>query len=202
MSEKNHADHDVLNISEEAVAKQQSEQQTEQMPINMKDYEVLQAELAAQQARADQQWDLAIRAKAEMENIRRRAERDVESAHKYGTEKLLAALLPVLDGLEQGLANVNEADEATKAVREGMVLTQKMLADVLTKFGVVELMPAGELFDPNHHEAMSMMENQDVKPNTILHVVQKGYKLHERLLRPARVIVSKAPVATNHNETT
>ncbi len=147
--------------------------------------------------KADEHWSQFLKAKADMENLRRRNERDVENAHKYGLERFATALLPVKDSLELGLAassiSINSESEDVKKIREGMELTQKMLQAALEKFGITELNPAGEKFNPEFHQAMLTQEASDMEPNTILTVCQKGYLLHDRLIRPAMVIVSKAP---------
>ncbi|MCA0899424.1 nucleotide exchange factor GrpE [Microbulbifer agarilyticus] len=137
--------------------------------------------------------DMVLRAQAEVQNARRRAQQDVEKAHKFGQEKLLKDLLPVVDNLERALTTIDKDDEAQKAVREGIELTQKSFIDTLTKSGVELIDPAGEPFDPELHQAMTQIPNGDVEPNTVLDVFQKGYRLNGRLLRPAMVVVSKAP---------
>jgi len=129
-----------------------------------------------------------MRAKAEIENIRRRAEQDVARAHKYALEKFVKELIAVVDSLEHALA----AEGAENAVREGVELTYKMFLDVLAKHGVKQIDPVNEKFNPENHEAMSMQPSADVEPNTVLAVYQKGYLLNDRLVRPARVVVSKA----------
>lgn len=136
--------------------------------------------------------DQALRAAAEMQNVRRRAEQDVEKAHKFGMEKLCSELLTVVDNLEraqQEAAGVD--DEALKPVLEGIELTHKSFLDVLAKFNLEAVDPAGEPFDPQLHQAMTMVENPDCEPNTVMDVMQKGFTLHGRLLRPAMVVVSK-----------
>ncbi len=139
--------------------------------------------------------DEALRAQAEIQNIRRRAERDVESAHKFGQEKLIKELLAVVDTLERGIQTIDEQegelDEAVKTIRDGSDLTLKMLVGALEKFQVKQVDPMGEPFDPQFHEAMSMIENPDAEPNSVIAVVQKGYLLNERLVRPAMVVVAK-----------
>ena len=138
--------------------------------------------------------DTALRAEAEMQNVRRRAERDVESAHKYGVERFLQKLLPVVDSLEKAIESANEAELAEDdPVTEGVRLCHKLLLDVLEKEKIEVIDPLGEPFDPKEHEAMSMVENPDMEPNSVFAVVQKGYKLNSRLVRPAMVMVSKAP---------
>ena len=135
--------------------------------------------------------DQALRAQAEMQNVRKRAQRDVENAHKYGLEKFLTSLLPVIDSLEKAIESASQADDSNEAVVEGVELCLKMMLDILAKENIEQISPEGEPFDPKFHEAMSVMENPDVEPNTVLNVFQKGYTLNGRLVRPAMVIVSK-----------
>lgn len=156
----------------------------------------LEKELETALAEADKWRDQAMRATAEAENIRQRAQRDVEKAHKYGLEKFAEALLPVHDSLAQALAvPVPEgAEEQLRPMREGIELTLKMLLDTLQRFNVEAIDPAGEPFNPELHEAMTMIENPDCEPNTVLDVFQKGFTLNGRLVRAAKVVVSRAPV--------
>lgn len=139
------------------------------------------------------QKDLAMRAQAEAQNARRRAEQDVEKAHKFGAEKLLQDLFPVVDNLERALSTIDADDEANKAIVEGIELTHKSFVATLAKHSVEVLDPAGEPFDPELHQAMAQVPHGDVEPNTVLEVFQKGYRLNGRLVRPAMVVVSKAP---------
>jgi molecular chaperone GrpE len=138
--------------------------------------------------------DAVLRAEAEMQNVRRRAERDVENAHKYGVERILQNLLPVVDSIEKSIESTGQDDQdENDPVIEGIRLTYKLLLDVLSREQVEVVDPLGEPFDPNEHEAMSMVENPDMEPNSVFAVMQKGYKLNKRLVRPAMVMVSKAP---------
>lgn len=137
----------------------------------------------------------ALRAQADVQNARRRAEKDVESARKFALEKFINELLPVADNLERALTAGNPDDEGQQAVLEGVSLTHKSLVDTLKKFQVEAIDPEGEPFDPQLHQAMSMVPNPDVEPNTVLNVFQKGYTLYGRLVRPAMVVVSSAPPA-------
>ena len=146
--------------------------------------ESLQEELAAAK-------DAAMRAQADAVNIQRRAEMDVEKARKFALERFASDLLPVVDNLERALEASGNSD-AHDAVVEGVELTLKSLIDVLEKNGVTAVDPHGEPFDPQVAQAMSMVENPDVEPNTVIGVMQKGYLLKDRLLRPAMVMVSKA----------
>ncbi|SHF30502.1 molecular chaperone GrpE [Modicisalibacter ilicicola DSM 19980] len=134
--------------------------------------------------------DQALRAAAEAQNVRRRADQDVEKARKFALEKFVKELLPVVDSLEKALDAMNEG--ASEAHREGVSMTLKLQLDVLAKFGVEAVDPAGEPFDPQYHEAMTMVPSGEVEPNTVMDVVQKGYLLNGRLVRPAMVVVSKS----------
>lgn len=136
--------------------------------------------------------DQALRAAADAQNVRRRAEKDVESAHKYALEKFAGDLLEVVDNLDRALQAADTENEAVKPLAEGVELTHKRFIDVLKKFKVEQIDPAGEPFDPNLHQAMTMVPNPDVEPNTVIDVMQKGYQLNGRLIRPAMVVVSKA----------
>ena len=146
-------------------------------------------------SKADEHWNLYLRTQAEMDNLRKRAERDVQNAHKFGVEKLVGELLPVMDSMEMGMAAADSEDEATAKLVEGMQMTIKMFTDALQKVGITQVDPMGEAFDPDFHQAMSMVESPDAEPNTVITVMQKGYVLNERLVRPAMVVVAKAPAA-------
>lgn len=149
--------------------------------------------LAEAEQRADQARDDLLRVQAEMQNLRRRTQQDVEKAHKFGQEKFSAELLSVIDNLERALAAASaHEDETVKAIYEGVDLTLKSFMDCFSKFHIETVDPMGEPFDPSLHQAMSIQENPDVEPNTVIAVMQKGYTLHGRVLRPAMVMVSKA----------
>lgn len=150
------------------------------------------AELEDQLAGAQEN---ALRAAAEMQNIRRRAEQDIEKAHKFALEKFATDLLAVLDSLERGIEVSDSADEAIRPMREGMELTYKLFLDTLKRFQVERLDPQGEPFNPEQHQAMAMEESAEAEPNSVLKVFQCGYSMSGRLLRPAMVVVSKAPSA-------
>ena len=157
--------------------------------------ETLQAELEQARLEAADHKDKFIRARAEVDNMRRRAELDVANAHKFGIEKFAGEVLTVRDSLELARAvDLSAGDEqALSKMHEGLDLTLKQLDAVFDKFGLTVLDPQGEKFDPERHQAMSMVESDEVQPNHILTVVQKGCLLNERLLRPAMVIIAKAP---------
>lgn len=139
--------------------------------------------------KAEKNWEMYLRAQADLENARRRAERDVENAHKFALEKFAQELLGVKDSLELGLS-AEDAD--AEKLKEGSALTLKMLTQVMEKFQIQVVDPLGEEFDPNLHQAMTTQESAEHAPNTVISVMQKGYVLNDRLLRPAMVIVAKA----------
>jgi molecular chaperone GrpE len=137
--------------------------------------------------------DAALRAQADAQNVKRRAEQDVEKARKFALEQFCKELLPVMDNLERALEAAPANEEVVKPIAEGVELTLKSFVDAMKKFKIEVLNPLGEPFDPQFHQAMSMVENGDVEPNTVTLVMQKGYTLNNRLVRPAMVMVSKAP---------
>jgi len=141
-------------------------------------------------SKADEHWDQCLRLQADIENLRKRKDRDVASAHKFALDKFAADLLPVRDSLEMGLVAADGADVAK--LKEGSELTLKMLSSAMDKYNIKEINALNEKFNPEYHEAMSMQEREDVAPNTVVTVVQKGYLLNDRLIRPAMVIVSKS----------
>jgi molecular chaperone GrpE len=179
-------------LDEAASAARETSTKEEEGEPAAEDIERLREELEAARKRAEETWNQLVRAQADLENLRKRSERDVAQAHKYGLEKFVSELLPVVDSLELGLGHATEHVDAEK-LREGMDLTLKMLGQVLQKFNVEAIDPLGEPFNPELHQAMSIQENAELEPNTVLTVVQKGYRLNDRLLRPAMVIVSKRP---------
>ena len=150
--------------------------------VSPAEFEALQAEVAAAR-------DQVLRANAEMQNVRRRAEQDVEKAHKFALERFAGELLAVVDNLERALTAIAEED-ATQ--REGVELTLKSLLATLEKHGVNLINPQGETFNPEHHQAITMLEVAGVAPNAVVEVMQKGYSINGRLLRPAMVVVAKA----------
>ena len=146
-------------------------------------------QLNTAKSKAEENWDLLLRTKAEMENLRRRTQKDLENAHKFGIEKFVTELLPVMDSMELGLA----AEEAsTESLKEGMTLTINMVSQMFEKFNIKMVDPMNEKFDPEFHQAMAAQPTDDVEPNTVIAVMQKGYVLNDRLVRPAMVMVSKA----------
>jgi molecular chaperone GrpE len=144
--------------------------------------------LAAAEAKASENWERYLRTAAELENVRKRAARDVENAHKYALERFGKELLAVRDTLEMGLAAAENA--SVESLLEGKAATHKLLTSIMSQFGIEEVDPAGEPFDPELHEAISVQPSDDVEPGSVATVVQKGYTLNGRLLRPAMVIVA------------
>jgi len=150
-----------------------------------------QPDVDSLKARAEEHWDKYLRVAAELENVRKRALRDIEKARKFALERFAADLLDVRDSLEMGLEAAADADAGSLA--EGSAATLKLLVSTMERFGVEELNPEGEPFDPEVHEAMTMQPSADAEPGSVLQVFQKGYTLNGRLLRPARVIVASEP---------
>ncbi|WP_240732716.1 nucleotide exchange factor GrpE [Halioglobus maricola] len=176
-----------LETAEEIAAAEAAAEAAEQIaPEPAEDDEVAQLheELAAAK-------DAVLRAQAEVQNAKRRAEQDIEKARKFALERFAGDLLPVADNLERALESASGDDEVIKPIAEGVELTLKSLIDVLGKQNIEVVDPNGEPFDPNLHQAMSMIENPEVEPNTVIAVMQKGYTLNGRLIRPAMVMVSK-----------
>lgn len=157
--------------------------------------EALQGQIEALKEELVQAQEQSLRAAAEAQNARRRAEQDVEKAHKFGLEKFVGDMLVVADNLERSVEAANTDGVEISSVIEGIELTLKSLVDGLSRHKVDQVYPEGEPFDPQLHQAMTMVEQADVEPNTVINVFQKGYTLHGRLVRPAMVVVSKAPAA-------
>jgi molecular chaperone GrpE len=153
--------------------------------------EDLEQQLAESEAALAGRKDVEIRAAAETQNIRTRAAKDVEQARKFALEKFANELLPVLDNLERALQGTDPENEATKAIYEGVDLTMKGFLTSVAKFGVKQVNPQGETFNPEHHQAIGMQPSPDFPANTVMMVMQKGYLLNDRLLRPAMVMVSQ-----------
>ena len=160
----------------------------------------LQHLLEDARAKADEHWDQLVRITAELENTRRRYERELEGTRKFALERFVGELLPVRDSLELGMTAARESQADAGKLQEGMDLTLKMFADAMQKFGVAVVDPLGEPFDPNLHQALSMQPRDDVPPNTVVVVVQKGYTLNGRLVRPAMVMVSRPSQAGGIDE--
>ena len=152
--------------------------------------EELARSLAKARRDAKAHMEMALRARAELENVRKRAERDVANAHRYGLERFVNEFLPVRDSLELGISAAGD-DAGVAQVREGMELTLKLMSAAFDKLGIEVIDPSGEPFDPELHQAMSMQEGEEGQSGSVLNVVQKGYRLNERLVRPALVVVAK-----------
>ena len=152
----------------------------------------LELALVAAKSTVSDQKDSVIRAKAEVDNVRRRSAQDVEKARKFALDKFAAELLPVVGNLERAIATVNKEDEGQQGLAEGVELTLQSMMAALDKFGVKVVDPLDQPFNPELHQAMSMQEIEGVAPNTVIAVMQKGYELNGRLVRPAMVMVSKA----------
>ena len=153
--------------------------------------ERLQQALAESEERARSHWEQYLRAVADLENVRKRAAREIEAANRYGLERFAQELLPVRDSLELAVQNAGRAD--ARSLAEGQEATLKLLNKALERLGVTVIDPLGEPFDPARHDAMMMQDSETAEPNSVLQVVQPGYELNGRLLRPARVIVARAP---------
>ncbi|WP_120511534.1 nucleotide exchange factor GrpE [Photobacterium salinisoli] len=159
--------------------------------------EELEAALAVSEAKVKEQQDSVLRARADMENMRRRTEQEIDKARKFALEKFAGELLPVIDNMERALELADKTDEALKPMLEGVELTLKTMTDTVEKFGLKAINPMGEAFNPEFHQAMSMQESADHAPNTVMMVLQKGYELNGRVVRPAMVMVAKAAPGSN-----
>ena len=157
-------------------------------PVSPEDLSLM---LEDARSKADENWDKLVRAQADLDNLRKRHERELANAHKFALERFVGDLLPVRDSMELGLGAAGEEGANLAKLQEGMELTLKLLSDVMEKFDVKQIDPAGHPFDPELHQAMSVQPRDDVPPNTVVVVVQKGYTLNGRLVRPALVIVSQ-----------
>jgi len=194
MSQQNDENLETTPVDVEEQVNAAEEQTVEELSVE----EALKIELVATQNEVAELKDQMLRVQADAQNVRRRSEQDVEKAHKFGQEKLSRELLSVLDNLERALAATPE-DEATKALRDGVDMTLQGFISTLAKFNVEAIDPQGETFNPEYHQAMAMQENADFPPNTVMAVMQKGYSLHGRLLRPAMVMVSKGAPTIDEN---
>lgn len=177
-------------VEEETVTPVEGEAVADEAPTEGEEIS-LEDELARLQEDVAQAKDAALRAQADAQNVKRRAEQDVERARKFALERFVGELLPVVDNLERALEAASGDEEVVKPIAEGVQLTLKSFMDALGKQHIETVDPQGEPFDPNLHQAMSMVENNEVEPNTVIAVMQKGYTLNGRLVRPAMVMVSK-----------
>lgn len=152
----------------------------------------LEAALEASEAKVQEQQDSVLRARADVDNMRRRSEQEVEKARKFALEKFASELLPVIDNLERAVEMADKEDESIKPMVEGVELTLKTMMDTIDKFGLKAIDPQGQPFNPELHQAMTIQESTEHEPNTVMMVMQKGYELNGRVVRPAMVMVSKA----------
>ncbi len=181
------------NSQETGVDEPQSEELGAEQPIIEDAVPQPNEDLVQLQAELEGVKDQELRTQAEMQNLRRRMERDVENAHKYALDKFVGELLPVVDNLERALQTIDDSSDDIKVLSEGVELTLKSFQDVLARFKVEAVDPKGQVFNPEFHQAMSMLEMPGEAPNTVVDVFQKGYTLNGRLVRPAMVVVAKAP---------
>ncbi|NQY64548.1 MAG: nucleotide exchange factor GrpE [Alteromonadaceae bacterium] len=191
MSPEAVAAEEIVKQAEEQV-EAQLETAAESISEEQQKINELELALAASQSTVADQKDSVIRAKAEVDNVRRRSAQDVEKARKFALEKFAAELLPVVDNMERAIASIDAEDEAQKSIAEGVELTLQSFLSAIDKFGVKAVDPQDQPFNPELHQAMSMQEVEGVAPNTVIAVMQKGYELNGRLIRPAMVMVSKA----------
>jgi molecular chaperone GrpE len=154
--------------------------------------EEMDALLAEARAQAEQHYDSLLRVQADMDNLRRRTEREIDNAKKFALERMVNDLIPVMDSMEMGLQASGQSANDQDTIRQGLEMTLKMFQDVMARFHVEALDPTGQKFNPQEHEAMTMQPSKDREPNTVMMTIQKGYKLHGRVVRPARVVISAA----------
>ena len=188
MSAESKQDNDEMDQNAENQQEPEATMEQEEEALLQAEDDLAEA-LSQAQKKAEENWELLLRTKAEMDNLRRRTQKDLENAHKFALEKFVNELIPIIDGMEMGLS----VDEATvDSMKEGMELTLNMMKSTFEKFEVVAIDPLNEKFDPELHQAMSMQPSAEHEPNTVIAVMQKGYTLNGRLVRPAMVMVSKA----------
>ena len=197
--EKSPVDEDVMKDTADASEIQNEElgddatQDDEQEEIDTSDdsADLDDGDSASLETQVEELKEALIRSQADLQNVRRRAERDVENAHKYAVEKFVKDLLAVLDSMDRALELAETTDGFDASMLEGTQMTHKLLLDTAAKHGVEPINPVGEVFDPQEHQAMSMVESADHEPNTVMAVMQKGYKLEGRVIRAAMVMVTK-----------
>lgn len=189
------ADNDNPQATTQAADGGEARTGTQDGPVDVSP-EALSARLQETQAEVEKLRDAALRAQAEAENTRRRASRDVENAHRFALEKFAGELLAVLDSLEKAVEAAAQA-EGAQAIGEGVELSLKLFLSVLEKHGVTRIDPTGEPFDPQVHEAMTMVPSREAEPNSVLEVLQPGYLLNGRVIRAAKVVVARAPDQNN-----
>ncbi|MFZ4653747.1 MAG: nucleotide exchange factor GrpE [Methylococcus sp.] len=182
--------HDDI-LPEDGEAQAQTETPGLESTLEIRTPEEWAEALAKAEQKAQENWDKALRTQADLENLKRRSEKDLQNAHKFGIEKFARELLPVADSLELGLSVETANSPDIQKLREGMELTLKQLRSSLEKFNVVAVDPEGEKFNPERHQAMAMQPTDEAEPHTVLKVYQKGYLISDRLLRPAMVVVAQ-----------
>jgi molecular chaperone GrpE len=187
LEQANETTEEVVSESEVSQEADVSEDSSEEVSV-----EELQKQLKKTQKTAEENWDKAVRTQAEMENLKRRTQKDLENAHKYGLEKFAKELLSVIDSLELGIQASTSDNPEVIALKQGSELTIKQFEAVFEKFNIEAMDPVGQPFNPELHQAMTMQPSADVEPNTVINVFQKGYVLNGRLIRPAMVVVSQA----------
>jgi len=181
--------------NQQAVIDEEAIESVEELPTEEITVEKLQQQLAESEKKATENLDKALRVQAEMENLKRRTQKDLENAHKFALEGFSKELITVIDSLELGVQAVTGESEEVHKFREGSELTLKQFEAAFTKFNIEKIDPVGENFNPELHQAMAMQPSAEAEPNTILNVFQKGYSLNGRLIRPAMVVVAKAETA-------
>ncbi|MES9856476.1 MAG: nucleotide exchange factor GrpE [Sedimenticola sp.] len=193
-------DQEVTVDEIEVEAAETVEQETEAVEQEIESTKELSPEeltlmLEDARSKADDHWNQLVRSKAEMDNLRKRQERDLGNAHKFALERFVNELLPVRDSMELGLVAAQDENADIEKLREGTELTLKLFGDVMGKFNVIQINPEGDPFDPELHQAMAMVPRDDVPHNTVVTVIQRGYSLNGRLVRPAMVMVSQGDTA-------
>lgn len=178
-------------VKEDVAEQDQTEESVAAEEVSEADQDKKQIEELT--AKAEENWNLYLRSQAEIENVRKRASKDVESAHKYAIDKFVAELLPIKESMDLGYAASHEENADIAKIKEGTELTLKMFSSMFEKFKIVELNPVGEKFNPTFHEAISMLPSPEYEANIVMNVVQKGYLLNERVVKPALVVVSNGP---------
>ena len=186
-------DNQESEVEVDAVGSEGDIDWNEEEAIDIEESKIAQLEAALLQSemRVKEQQESVLRAKAEVENMRRRSEQEIDKARKYALNKFAEELLPVIDNLERAIQAADSENETIKPLLEGVELTHKTFTDSVAKFGLKEINPEGEAFNPEFHQAMSIQESADHEPNTVMFVMQKGYELNGRVIRPAMVMVSK-----------
>jgi molecular chaperone GrpE len=188
--------HDEELKADIEVEQQDSEQKTVDLTEDQLRIVELEAAVIAAETKLVEQKDSVMRAIADADNARKRAQGEIDKARKFALEKFAGELLPVADNLERALQVANPEDEAIKPIMDGVEMTLKSFFSTIEKFGMTVIDPQGQPFNPEKHQAMSMQENTELPPNTVMAVMQKGYEINGRLLRPAMVLVTRAPEAT------